>query len=63
MGASPARAFRRSNASKNGWFSGKRILPQKQNGLYTVAYHPIGGCPAPGKFRELYETIKDMETR
>ncbi len=41
--------------------SGKRILPQKQNGLYTVAYHPIGGCPAPGKFRELYETIKDME--
>lgn len=40
---------------------GKRILPQKQEGLYTVAYHPIGGCPLPGKFRELYEALKDME--
>lgn len=40
---------------------GKRILPQKQEGLYTVAYHPAGGCPLPGKFRELYEAVKDME--
>jgi sulfite reductase (ferredoxin) len=40
---------------------GRRVIPQKQEGLYAVAYHPIGGCPAPEKFRELYETIKDME--
>lgn len=40
---------------------GRRVIPQKQEGLYAVEYHPIGGCPAPGKFRELYEVIKDME--
>lgn len=41
--------------------AGVRVLPQKQEGLYTVEYHPIGGCPAPSKFRELYELLKDME--
>lgn len=39
----------------------KRILEQKQEGLYTVAYHPFGGCPAPGKFREIYDAVRDME--
>ena len=24
--------------------SGKRIVPQKQKGLYAVSYHPLGGC-------------------
>lgn len=38
-----------------------RVLPQKQDGLYTVAYHPAGGCPAPQKLLELYEAMKDME--
>lgn len=41
--------------------SGKRIIEQKQPGLYTVSYHPIGGCPAPSKFRELANLIQDME--
>ncbi len=40
---------------------GKRVIPQKQQGLYAVAYHPIGGVPAVTKFAELYETIRDME--
>ncbi|MCI8514446.1 MAG: nitrite/sulfite reductase [Lachnospiraceae bacterium] len=40
---------------------GRRVIPQKQEGLYAVEYHPIGGCPEPGKFRELYEVIQDME--
>lgn len=40
---------------------GKRVIAQKQDGLYTVTYHPIGGCPDPGKFKELYDIIKDME--
>lgn len=40
---------------------GERIIPQKQNGLYAVKYHPIGGCPAPEKFEELYQVIKDIE--
>lgn len=39
----------------------KRAIPQKQEGLYAVAYHPAGGCPAPGIFRKLYEAIEDME--
>lgn len=41
--------------------SGKRVIAQKQNGLYAVAYHPIGGVPQTTKFAELYDTIKDME--
>ncbi len=39
---------------------GKRIRPQKQDGLYYVSYHPIGGDPSPSKLREIYETIRDM---
>ncbi len=40
---------------------GRRVILQKQDGLYAVEYHPIGGCPAPEKFRELYEVIRDMD--
>lgn len=39
----------------------KRIIPQKQNGLYAVFYQPIGGDLAPDKAKELYELILDME--
>lgn len=38
-----------------------RVIEQKQNGLYAVVYHPIGGIPEVSKFGELYETIKDMD--
>lgn len=38
-----------------------RVIPQKQEGLYAVEYHPIGGCPAPEKLIEIYETIQDMD--
>lgn len=41
--------------------SGKRVIPQKQEGLYAVFYHPIGGTPDPNKLRKLYDLIKDME--
>lgn len=41
--------------------SGKRIRPQKQEGLYSVHYHPIGGVVKPSKFREIYEAIREME--
>lgn len=41
--------------------SDKRIIPQKQDGLYAVFYQPIGGDFAPAKARELYELIRDME--
>lgn len=39
----------------------KRVIPQKQEGLYAVAYHPIGGVPQASKFAEIYDTIQDME--
>lgn len=39
----------------------RRAIPQKQEGLYAVLYHPIGGCPAPAKLKELYEAVKDMD--
>ncbi len=45
----------------DGTISGKRIHEQKQPGLYTVSYHPIGGCLPPEKPAALYETIKDMD--
>lgn len=40
--------------------SGRRILAQKQEGLYAVAWHPLGGVPEVTKFAEIYDTIKDM---
>lgn len=40
---------------------GRRIISQKQDGLYAVKYHPIGGCPAPEKFAQLYDVIKHIE--
>lgn len=39
----------------------KRILPQKQEGLYAVYYQPVGGVLTPAKAREFYHLIKDME--
>ena len=39
----------------------KRILPQKQEGLYAVFYQPVGGEFTPAKAKELYELIRDME--
>lgn len=41
--------------------SGKRIIAQKQTGLYAIFYQPVGGKIAPSKLREIYNVIKDME--
>ncbi len=38
-----------------------RLIPQKQNGLYALSYHPIGGSPKPDFFRKLYNVILPME--
>lgn len=38
-----------------------RAILQKQEGLYAVCYHPIGGCPKPDFFRRLYRAILPME--
>lgn len=45
----------------SGEIKDKRVIEQKQNGLYAVSYYPYGGNPAPGFFAVLYETIKDMK--
>ena len=38
-----------------------RVVAQKQNGLYAVLYHPIGGTPVTEKFVELVNTVADMD--
>lgn len=39
----------------------KRVLPQKQPGLYTVVWHPIGGCPAPEVFCQVSDALQEVE--
>lgn len=39
----------------------KRMLKQKQEGLYTVSYHPLGGNMHVDKWEEIYDVIKDMD--
>lgn len=38
-----------------------RIIPQKQDGLYAVAYVPVGGRVRSDFFGTLYKTISNME--
>ncbi|MBU3840344.1 MAG: nitrite/sulfite reductase [Candidatus Ruminococcus intestinipullorum] len=39
----------------------KRIIPQKQQGLYSVSYHPIGGRLSPKKLEEFDAMLQEME--
>lgn len=43
-------------------FSSRYVSEQKQEGLYTVKYHPIGGSPSLETVEQLYETVKDMDS-
>jgi len=38
-----------------------RAIPQKQEGLYAVSYHPMGGIPSMETMRKLEETICNLE--
>ena len=38
----------------------ERIIAQKQDGLYAVVYHPIGGMIPTQKFGEIYGIIKEI---
>lgn len=40
--------------------SSPRVLEQKQPGLYTVVWHPIGGQPAPETLCALSDLLQDM---
>ena len=50
-----------TKSSDGSTVEGSRIIAQKQDGLYAVGYHPIGGCPNPQKLIEIYDAIKDMD--
>lgn len=50
----------------DGKISHPRALAQKQDGLYAVSFHPVGGNPTPAMLKELYQAIlpmKDVEIR
>lgn len=44
-----------------GSLSYKRVIPQKQDGLYAVFYQPVGGNLTPEKAKELSHLMQDME--
>lgn len=55
---------RQGDAHKNGDGThaiGPRIIPQKQDGLFAVFWHPIGGSPAPADFIALNDLIQEMD--
>ncbi|MDD6039066.1 MAG: nitrite/sulfite reductase [bacterium] len=41
--------------------SDRRVVAQKQDGLYAVFYQPIGGFLPVDKLAEIYDAVKDME--
>lgn len=41
--------------------SGRRVIAQKQEGLYTVVWHPVGGMPGVDAFCALNEAASGME--
>lgn len=41
--------------------SSSRVAEQKQEGLYYVEFHPIGGSLAPEVLEKIYDAIKDMD--
>lgn len=45
---------------KDGTIDHPRTVPQKQDGLYAVAYHPIGGALPVEKPAQLYAILKDI---
>ena len=38
----------------------RRIIEQKQKGLYAVKFHPIGGILNVNILKDLFNTIRDM---
>jgi ferredoxin-nitrite reductase len=42
-------------------FNSKLVTEQKQEGLYAVKFHPVGGNPTLQNLKDIYEAIKDME--
>ena len=40
--------------------AGARVIPQKQEGLYTVVWHPIGGQPSAETFCRLSDVLAEI---
>ncbi len=49
-----------SKKGNNTKISVPRMIKQKQEGLYTVAWHPIGGMPNTDVFCALNDAVQDM---
>ncbi len=47
--------------SGDGTLSHPRAVSQKQEGLYAVSYHPIGGNPSPDMLHKILDAILPME--
>lgn len=41
--------------------AGKRVMEQKQDGLYTVTWHPLGGQPSARTFCALSDLLQTMD--
>lgn len=49
-----------SQNRRDGTIDHPRAIPQKQDGLYAVKYHPVGGALPVEKPRQFYELLKDI---
>lgn len=56
-----AKKAARSTADGSEILKDRRVVPQKQKGLYAVKYHPVGGSPSPAFFGRIYDVIRDMD--
>lgn len=45
----------------SGTIQSVRAIPQKQNGLYSVVWHPLGGCPNPDVFCKVSDALQEVE--
>ena len=45
----------------SGTIQNVRAIPQKQQGLYSVVWHPLGGCPNPDVFCKVSDALQEVE--
>ena len=45
----------------SGTIQNVRAIPQKQNGLYSVVWHPLGGCPNPDVFCKVSDALQEVD--
>lgn len=50
-----------SKKTGDGTIEDKRVIPQKQDGLYAVMWHPIGGQPSVEILSNLNDALTDIE--